>query len=291
MSWTTFIEPEALQNHLGNDLWVVVDCRFSLQEPEWGRNEYRKSHIPGAVYAHLDEDLSGEIVSGLTGRHPFPEPDVFARRLSSWGVSNQSQVVAYDGSHGAIAARLWGLLRWLGHEKAAVLNGGWSAWVSEERPVSEEIPEPERAVFAPDPDHQLLVDSDFVRTILQDQSYLLVDSRNRERYLGEEEPIDPVAGHIPGAVSLPYPGNVNDQGELLPREELRKRFERTLGDHPPEKAIFYCGSGVTSFHNLMVMEHLGMKTPKLYPGSWSAWIMDAGRPVEQGASSRERDQD
>ncbi len=280
--FTTFIKADELENHLGKRDWVIFDCRFWLQEPERGLREYKQAHLPGAIYVDLDKDLSGPIHPTKTGRHPFPDPAGFSRQLGAWGVDTDSQVVAYDQLNGAIAARMWGLLRWLGHKKVAVLEGGWEHWQGEGRPVTGEVPDPVQTVFTPDLNRDFLVDTDFVHSILDQEEYLLVDSRTPERYRGEEEPIDPAAGHIPGAVSLPYPGNLTEQGRLLPKQDLRKRIAAVLGERPPENLIFYCGSGVTSIHNLLVFEYLGMGLPRLYPGSWSAWIRDPGRPIETG---------
>jgi len=280
MTYQTLITPDELQPHLEDPDWAVFDCRFSLQDPEAGRKAYRESHIPTALYAHLDEDLSGPIRPGATGRHPLPEPESFAEQLSAWGIDDRVQVVVYDDRGGAIAARLWWMLRWLGHHQAAVLEGGWSRWQREGRPVSRERPSREPREFQVELTDSLKVDTRFVERHLDGPGMLLIDARDAVRYRGEQEPIDPVAGHIPGAVSLPYRENLNPEGNFLPREELEERFRTLMESHSPEELVFYCGSGVTSILNILAVVHAGLPEPKLYPGSWSEWITDPARPLE-----------
>ncbi|GIV61135.1 MAG: putative 3-mercaptopyruvate sulfurtransferase [Rhodothermaceae bacterium] len=261
----------------------MVDCRFSLQDPERGRRAYREAHIPGAVYAHLDDDLSGPVVPGRTGRHPWPDPDALAATLSAFGIDETVQVVAYDDAGGAIAARLWGLLTWLGHDAVAVLDGGWPAWQRAGYPVrgGEERRPPRR--FVPRPRPGLLVTAGDVERVRQDPAWRLLDARAPERFRGEHEPIDPVAGHIPGAVSAPFAGNLDDGGRFLPPETLRARYATLLGEVPPERVVCYCGSGVTANHVRLAMAHAGLGLPRLYPGSWSEWITDPARPVAREA--------
>ena len=278
MAYTTIISTAALQAHLGEEEWAVADCRFSLQDPQQGRRAYHQAHIPTAFYVDLDQDLSGKIIPGKTGRHPLPEPEAFAETLSRWGIDEQVQVVAYDDRGGAIAARLWWMLRWLGHEKAAVLDGGWGQWVKENRPVeSEEVARKPRT-FRPQPDHSRLVNADFVARVLANPRYRLVDARDAVRYRGEDEPIDPEAGHIPGAVSRPYVENLNEEGKFRSGDELRDRFQALFDGHEPDELIMYCGSGVTSVHNILAALIAGYDEPRLYPGSWSEWITDPDRP-------------
>lgn len=284
MAFTTLIDPETLQAHLGDPDWVVVDCRFSLSDPAYGRRAYQDAHIPGAVYAHLDEDLSGSIVPGRTGRHPLPDPEQLARKLGAWGIDNRTQVVAYDDAGGAFAARLWWLLGWLGHEAVAMLDGGWSRWVREGRPVRSGIETQPSRTFVPRTRPERVVSADEVLQHLHDPSWRLLDARAPERYRGEQEPIDPVAGHIPGAVNAPFAENLTPEGTFRPPEQLRQRFEALLGDVPPERVICYCGSGVTAAHNLLAMAHAGLPGARLYAGSWSEWIADPRRPVARGAA-------
>ena len=275
----TIISPDSLKQHLGDPDWVVIDCRFSLDDPGQGWREYQESHIPGALYAHLDRDLSGEIVPGETGRHPLPEPQEFVDMLSSWGIDHRVQVVAYDARGGAIAARLWWMLRWMGHDQAAVLEGGWPAWQRAGYEVNEEVSSRKERQFKAELRPELFVEVDFVNRIRENDAYLLVDARDGERYRGEEEPIDPVAGHIPGAVSAPYVENLTQEERFRSSGELRSKYERILAGRSPEQVVFYCGSGVTSAHHLIAMVHAGYELPRLYPGSWSEWITDPDRPV------------
>ena len=278
MPYTTLISAQELLQELDNTI-VIIDCRFSLADTEQGRRDYATDHIPSAIYAHLDQDLSGEIIAGHTSRHPLPSVDYLTKLFSAWGIDETVQVVAYDDKAGAIAARLWWMLRWLGHEKVAVLDGGWPYWYKHNFPVSSAEPNPKSRVFKPIVNSHQLVDVAFVDKIREDHSFKLVDSRTKPRYQGLEEPIDPVAGHIPGAVNAPFPENVNEQGLLHTSQDLYNRFTAILGGHNPEEAIFYCGSGVTACHNLLAMAHAGLGHGKLYAGSWSEWIIDETRPV------------
>jgi thiosulfate/3-mercaptopyruvate sulfurtransferase len=256
-----------------------MDCRFYLPEPDRGYQEYLEGHIPGATYIHLDRDLSGEIVAGQTGRHPLPDSETFAQRLSKWGVDNSTQVIAYDNMGGALAARLWWMLRWLDHERAAVLDGGWNAWVSKQYPQEKEIQKRQESSFTPNEHPDMIADTDFVDRIRLDPDYLLVDARSAERYWGLKETIDFKAGHIPGAVTAPYLENLTEDEYFLPVEELKERYLNLLGDIPEENVVLYCGSGVTSIHSMISMVLAGYDLPKLYPGSWSEWSADPTRPI------------
>jgi thiosulfate/3-mercaptopyruvate sulfurtransferase len=282
MPYSTVITANELKLLLGNKDCAIVDCRFSLDDTEHGRRDYLESHIPGAVYAHLDHDLSGTKIPGKTGRHPLPELRSFAETLSSWGIDAGTQVVAYDDGNAAMAARLWWMLHWAGHPRAAVLDGGWNSWRSagfptrggpEYRPVRH---------FEAHPSTDAFVTTEQVQASTGDPSYVLLDARSAPRFRGEVEPIDPVAGHIPGAVSAPFEQNLDKDGKLLPPETLRKRFEDLIKSAPPEKVICYCGSGVTAAENLLAMAHSGIGMGKLYVGSWSEWITDFERPVARG---------
>jgi len=282
MSYTTLISTEELSAHLEDPNWAVIDCRFSLADTEQGRREYEQNHIAGAVYAHLDEDLSGPIIPGQTSRHPLPEVDTFAQTLSNWGVDESVQVVAYDSMDGAIAARLWWMLRWLGHQAVAVLDGGWPKWQKEGRPAHSGVETRQPRQFTPRPRPELLVDAERVMALRNDPGYRLFDARSADRYRGENETLDPVAGHIPGARSLPYGDNVAEDGTLCPVEELRARFEAQMERVPAWQVVFYCGSGVTAAHNVLAVAHAGLGEARLYPGSWSEWITDPERPVATG---------
>jgi thiosulfate/3-mercaptopyruvate sulfurtransferase len=282
MIYKTLIEAEDLARHLDADDWVIVDCRFSLEDPGWGRQAYREAHIPAAVYAHLDEDLCGPIVPGHTGRHPLPSIEHLSECLSRWGIADHVQVVAYDDAGGAMAAaRLWWLLRWLGHERAAVLNGGWSEWRRRGFPQRSGVEQGEYRKFTPRPAKDMTVTAAEILTLKGDKKLVLVDVRSPERYRGEFEPIDPVAGHIPGAISIPYQALLQ-AGKLLPPDALRERFATHLDEGQVAQAVFYCGSGVTAALSVLAATHAGLGTPILYPGSWSEWICDPQRPIETG---------
>ena len=279
----TLVETEVLAAHMDDPQWVVFDCRSVLGDHGAGPRMYAEGHIHSARHLHLERDLSGP-VTAQTGRHPLPDPALLADKFGIAGVGRNTQVVAYDDSGGAHAARLWWLLRWLGHRPVAVLNGGWQQWRKEGRAVSTDVPVPRPCQF---PYHGVgqsdyLTTGELMEMVQGRQPGLLVDARAASRYRGEGETIDPVAGHVPGAVSLPYAGNLAEDGRFSSPSALRQRFEAALGDTPPDRAVFMCGSGVTACHDLLAMELAGMKGARLYAGSWSEWIRDAARPVARG---------
>lgn len=271
----TLVPAATLRDHLVDPEWCVVDCRFSLADSEAGRRDFGAAHIPGAVYAHLDDDLSGDIVPGVTGRHPLPPVAEFTRFLSRLGIGPDTQVVAYDDAGGAFAARMWWMCRWLGHENVAVLDGGWVAWLAAGYPLTSSIDMRPAAEFVPRVQHQLLASARDVETALDDPGSALVDARDPQRYRGDVEPIDPVAGHIPGAFNVPYKGNVDEKGDFRPADELQERYAEVSALKP----IVYCGSGVTAAHDVLAMVHAGLPMPRLYAGSWSEWITVPERPV------------
>lgn len=282
MKFTTLISVEGLAQFLDDPNWVIVDCRFWLDDTEKGRLDYHVSHIPGAVYAHLDEDLSGPVVVGKTGRHPLPDLDRFAQKLGSWGIGNATQVVVYDDRGGMIAGRLWWLLRWSGHETVAVLDGGIPAWMEEGHIVTTEVPSPEPKIFTPEIQPEMVLTAEDVLRNFGDPGCILVDSRAPERYRGEQEPIDPVAGRIPGAVNYFWSKNLDSKGHMELKQVLRGRFETLFGDIPVDRVTFYCGSGVTAAHNALAVAHSGLGMPRIYAGSWSEWIADPERPIVMG---------
>jgi len=267
----TLISAAELRDRYTRPDYVVIDCRFDLFNTAAGRGAYLQGHIPGAIYAHLDEDLSGPVRPGLSGRHPLPEVAVLAQKLGSWGIDAHKQVVVYDAQAGAIAARLWWMLRWLGHEAVAVLDGGWPAWLAAGGPADAAIPVPVPAVFAPHPRPDSLVDAAGVDLLRHDPAFLLLDARSPERFRGEEEPIDPIAGHIDGAINAPLGHNLAE-GRFRSAGELRQLYQSLLAGRPASQAVCYCGSGVSACHNILAMVHAGLGEPRLYPGSWSEWI-------------------
>jgi len=284
MIYTNLVSTQALAAHLDDPSWILFDCRFLLSQPEEKETDYLKAHIPGAVYAHLDRDLSAPIVPGKTGRHPLPTAEETAHRFGRMGIGPGTQVVAYDDQGGSLAAvRLWWMLRWLGHESAAVLDGGWQAWLNEDLPIRNGRETRPAQSFIARPRGGMFVTSDEVEQMRQSPDYRVIDVRAAERYRGEVEPIDPVAGHIPGALNAPYSNNLNNEGRFRTPQELRDYYTKVLGDTPAERAIFYCGSGVTSIHSLLALQIAGMGEARLYAGSWSEWIASRQRPVAVGA--------
>ena len=281
MTYTTLISSDLLQQNIDNPDWVVVDCRFSLADSAAGAYAYRHGHIPHARYAHLNNDLSSA-VTGLTGRHPLPDFKLLTKKLAAWGISNDSQVVAYDDAGGAFAGRLWWLLRCLGHDKVAVLNGGLQHWQRREYALTTALPAVQAAAFSPYLNSARLLNAAQVQSGLAKKTICLIDARAPERYRGEQEPIDPVAGHIPGALNRPLQANLDKQGLFLPADVAASQFKQLIGAIPPEQVVHYCGSGVTACHNLLTMEHAGLTGSKLYAGSWSEWIRDKNRAVAVG---------
>ncbi len=286
MVFKTLIDVDSLQELLGQPRLAVVDCRFDLMNPEAGRQAYLRAHIPGARYADLNRDLSAP-VGPHTGRHPLPLPEVFAGRLGAMGIGNDTQVVAYDEANGSIAARLWWMLRWLGHDAAAVLDGGFNAWTARGGALQSGEADPAAAErvarhFTPRIDAGSVVSTAELERALQGRKALLVDARAQERYAGAVEPIDPVAGHVPGAVNHPFTANLGADGRFLPAAELERRWQERLPGSDLKNLVAMCGSGVTACHNLLSLEVAGLTGGKLYAGSWSEWIRDPRRPVARG---------
>jgi thiosulfate/3-mercaptopyruvate sulfurtransferase len=306
--YTTLIEPEELAAPLSRNAaadadWTVLDCRFDLPRPDWGASAYAAGHVPNALYAHLDRDLSGPITPG-SGRHPLPSLGRLAETFGHWGIDDDVQVVAYDQANGAFAARLWWLLRWAGHPKVAVLNGGFAAWQQAGLPTDTAPGARQPRTFTPRPADTAVVSTAELERMLSAGELaagasVLVDARGADRFAGENETIDPVAGHIPGARNHPFVRNVDAKGRFLPVGELRERWQATLGGRAlgggtlgaagvtdatdANRAIAMCGSGVTACHNLLALEIAGLPGTRLYAGSWSEWIRDPGRPVTRGA--------
>jgi len=281
MSYNTLISADALRAQLDNPDWILIDCRFSLADTGLGAKNYRRGHLPHARYADLDKDLSSAITS-QKGRHPLPDFRALSQTLGQWGVGNQSQVIAYDDAGGAFAGRLWWLLRTFGHDKVAVLDGGIKLWQKKGYPLTTALPAVKPATFRPYLQESFWLSAGQVQNRLADRSIVLIDARAPERYRGEVEPIDPIAGHVKGAVNRPFQANLAGSGEFLPAEQLRTQFEALIGDRTPEQIVHMCGSGVTACHNLLAMEHAGLKGSKLYAGSWSEWIRDKNRPIAKG---------
>ncbi|MGG4606406.1 sulfurtransferase [Paenalcaligenes sp. Me131] len=281
--YTYLISAAELEQEHRSD-WLVFDVRHDLMNPQAGRSAYLQGHIPGARFLDNDSDLVGKL-TGKNGRHPLPERDKFADLMRQQGLESQTQVVIYDAGNSMFAARLWWMLRWLGHEKVAILDGGWQAWVAEngkvETDVSQASAEPSQWEESANPDMPTVQAAEILTNIEQPH-FVVVDARAGERFRGEVEPIDPVAGHIPGAINRPNSANLQADGRFKPVLALRAEFASLLAGRPADQVVHQCGSGITACHNLFAMELAGMNGSKLYPGSWSEWVSDPSRPVAVG---------
>lgn len=290
------ISREEARRHIGEPGWLFVDCRFVIREPDAGERAFNEKHIRGALYAHLDRDLSGPVTPGRTGRHPLPSPEHLAKTCEALGISADTHVVAYDDSSGTMAAaRLWWLLTWAGHDVCAVLDGSFHQWAAAGLPCESGAPgrgagraasgrgAPRRATVAPAwrPRfrREMALDAGQVLDAIADPGWAVLDARAAERYRGENETIDPVAGHITGAISAPHQDNLAPDGTFKSVQELRARLRGIVGERDSEHTVVYCGSGVTAAHEVLAFAHAGMGIPRLYPGSWSEWVTDPDRPV------------
>jgi len=280
---TTLISTDELARELADPALVLVDCRHNLSDVEAGERAYLASHLPGARFMHMDRDLSGER-TGTNGRHPLPDVAALSAGLSRIGIDASKQVVAYDQNNGMWASRLWWLLHWLGHEAAAVLDGGIDKWIAEGRPTTADMPRVTPARFVAMTPRPVASSAEILQH-LRDQAAALtiVDARAPERFRGDIEPLDPVAGHIPGAINRPYGANLTPRGTFKPAELLRSEFEAQLGAAPLSSVVHQCGSGVTACHNLLAMAVAGLPGSRLYPGSWSEWVSDPTHPVARGS--------
>ena len=261
-----------------NENFAIIDCRSNLLEPEAGRAAYLKGHIPGAQFASLNDDLSAPIEPGITGRHPLPDKETLASTIRRLGIQHNQKVIAYDANNGAYAARLWWILRYLGHDQVWVLDGGYDAWLAAGNEVTLDITEPKESDFDIENSISLVTDA----SVLGHTSATIIDARDEARFRGEQEPIDPIAGHIPGAMCRPFSQNLDEFGKFKTAEILRAQLIEA-GISNSEPSICYCGSGVTACHNILAMIRAGFPEPYLYAGSWSEWITDGNRPVEVGA--------
>jgi thiosulfate/3-mercaptopyruvate sulfurtransferase len=273
----TLIDPSTLAPRLTDPNWIVIDCRFDLTNPARGEELYREGHIPGARYADLDRHLSGP-KTGKNGRHPLPDSDVLSRTFSDLGISSTSQVVAYDADNGMYASRLWWMLRWMGHDAVAVLDGGLARWQREGHPVRGGVESSTPGTFkgAPRPGWRLTVDE--VAKDLGRVDRLLVDSRTADRYRGIGETLDPVGGHIPGAANYFYGQNLTAEKTFKDPDDIKTQWDPVLKGRDPREVVVYCGSGVTACHNLLALEHAGIHGVRIFPGSWSEWSADPSRP-------------
>jgi len=281
MSYQTIVDAETLARHLDDAAWRIVDCRFDLGDAAAGAAAFERGHIPGAVYAHLDHDLSAPRTP-WSGRHPLPDPAVLAATFGRLGIGAGVQVVACDETGGGYAARLWWLLRWLGHRDVAVLDGGIAAWRREHRALVATPTTVAPREFRGAPDADAALDADELAALLARREVVLLDARATERFEGRVEPLDPKAGHVPGAVSHPLSQNLGADGRFLDAKTLRARFSALLGSAPASAIVSMCGSGVTACHTLLALEIAGLEGARLYPGSWSEWCRDPARPIASG---------
>jgi thiosulfate/3-mercaptopyruvate sulfurtransferase len=280
MNHTTLVQAAELATYLDDPRWVIFDCRHDLANTEAGRRAYREGHIPGARFAHLDEDLSGA-KTGKNGRHPLPGAEDFSSWLGKMGVDEAKQVVAYDASGAAFASRLWWMLKWLGHVRVAVLDGGYKFWIAQKLPVTTELPKIQSTAFRPIVQN-LAVDAKYVESHLDHDHCVVVDARSPQRFRGQNETLDPVGGHIPGARNRFFMNNLDEQGKFKTAEILRAEFAQATGNVPAQDVVHQCGSGVTACQSLLAMEIAGLQGSRLYPGSWSEWCSDPSRPIVIG---------
>ncbi len=278
MNYNTLVSCQTLNTNLNKRNWIIFDCRFSLADAEAGAKAYRMGHIPGARYADLDHDLSS-LITSFTGRHPLPDFRTLEKKLAQWGVTSNCQVVVYDHSNGAFAARLWWLLRVMGHEHVAVLDGGITQWQKQGLQLSTVLPKIQPKRFRAYVNQSAWVSASQLGNGLASKHFNLIDARTPERFRGEQEPIDTVAGHIPYAINRPFQLNLDTEGCFLSAKILRQQFKLLLNNQPAEQAVHMCGSGVTACHNLLAMEYARLSGSKLYPGSWSEWIRNPNRPI------------
>lgn len=282
--FTTLISATELAQNIDDPNWVVLDCRHDLTDLNAGRSAYAEGHLPRASFAHLDFDLSGnkiDDIGAFRGRHPLPDRDLFVAKLRAWGINNNTQVVSYDAQGGFYAARLWWMLRWVGHTAVAVLDGGYQAWLATEQTVTTGMPETRRGTFHEQAPLVRLASVHDVQSNIMSRQRTLVDARSPDRFRGENETLDPVGGHIPGAINRFFKDNLQADGRFKPAEQLHAEWSALIGD--PRNAIMQCGSGVTACHNLLALEVAGMTGAALYAGSWSEWCLDPRRPVATGA--------
>ena len=282
--YTSLISTDELARQLSDPALVLVDCRHNLSDVDAGQRAYGASHLPGARFMHMDRDLSGER-TGSNGRHPLPDVAALSGSLSRAGIDASKQVVAYDQNNGMWASRLWWLLHWLGHDAAAVLDGGIDKWIAEGRPTTADPPSVRAARFVAMTLQPVVSSADILLNLSNHSSnpLTIIDARAPERFRGDIEPLDPVAGHIPGAINRPYGANLTPQQTFKPAELLRAEFEAQLGGAPLSSVVHQCGSGVTACHNMLAMAVAGLPGSRLYPGSWSEWVADPTRPVARGS--------
>ena len=278
MSYKTIISAKDLIKNLGNDNFIIFDCRCDISDSSYGIDAYNEGHIENSIFVDIDHDLASEKTAD-SGRHPLPDPKLFSEKLSQWGMTNNKQAVIYDDAGGAFAGRMWWILKWLGHSDVAVLDGALGAWMSSGGKLTSKVTIFERAVFEPNLNDSMHVSIKDVEDAQYKMNKLIIDARSKERYLGIKDPVDPIAGHIPGAISHPLGKNLDKNGHFKSPEELRHNFIKLIGDTASSDIISMCGSGITACHNILALEISGIKNVSLFVGSWSEWITDKSRPI------------
>ncbi len=278
MGYQSIISAKDLNKNITNNNWFVFDCRFLLKDPDGGLKKFQNGHISGAQFADMDKDLASPMTE-TSGRHPLPDSEYLVAKLCEWGVNNNSQIICYDDMSGAFAARMWWLLKWLGHDDVAVLDGGIDKWIANNYALETEVKSYPISSFKGKPNNSMWVDVNFVQQEMAKNNIKLLDARSNERFTGADKKTDPVPGHVPGAVNFPFAKNLNKQGTFLSANELKQRFAAELADDQGKQVINMCGSGVTACHNLLAMSVAGFPITRLYVGSWSEWIKDSKRPV------------
>ena len=278
MSYKTIISAKDLIKNLGNDNFIIFDCRCDISDSSYGIDAYNEGHIENSIFVDIDHDLASEKTAD-SGRHPLPDPKLFSEKLSQWGMTNNKQAVIYDDAGGAFAGRMWWILKWLGHSDVAVLDGALGAWMSSGGKLTSKVTIFERAVFEPNLNDSMHVSIKDVEDAQYKMNKLIIDARSKERYLGIKDPVDPIAGHIPGAISHPLGKNLDKNGHFKSPEELRHNFIKLIGDTASSDIISMCGSGITACHNILALEISGIKNVSLFVGSWSEWITDKTRPI------------
>ena len=282
--FNTLISAQELAAHISDPNWIILDCRHDLSDSNAGRSAYAEGHIPGAQFAHLDFDLSGnkiDAIGAFCGRHPLPDREIFIARLRQWGINNNTQVIAYDAQGGIFAARLWWMMRWMGHGSVAVLDGGYQAWRAAQQTITTGTPPARRGTIHEQAPLVRLVSVHDVQSNILSKLKTLVDARSPDRFRGENETLDPIGGHIPGALNHFFKDNLQENGCFKSARQLQAEWAPLVPD--ARNAIMHCGSGVTACHNLLALEVAGMSGAALYAGSWSEWCIDPRRPVATGA--------
>ena len=278
MSYKTIISAKDLIKNINNENFIIFDCRCDISDSSYGLEAYNEGHIENSIFVDIDHDLASEKTVD-SGRHPLPDPELFSEKLSQWGMTNNKQAVIYDDAGGAFAGRMWWILKWLGHSDVAVLDGALGAWMSAGGKLTSKNTIFERAVFEPNLNDSMHVSIKDVEDAQYKMNKLIIDARSKERYLGIKDPVDPIAGHIPGAISHPLGKNLDKNGHFKSPEELRHNFIKLIGDTASSDIISMCGSGITACHNILALEISGIKNVSLFVGSWSEWITDKSRPI------------